>query len=77
MTGKAKLERPIGGRGYTTDKKYARFSATLHPDLLDLLDTHAQARGISRSEMLGRMVEHYAKSRPIKAVAVEEVLESK
>lgn len=72
MTSKAKEERPIGGRGYKSDKKYTQFSGTLHPDILAVLDTHAKARGISRSEMIARMVEHYAKARPIKGISSED-----
>jgi hypothetical protein len=59
-------EKHKGGRGKKADNKYDRFTATLSPDNMQLLDAHAQARKISRSEMLGRMVEHYGKARPIK-----------
>lgn len=60
------VEKHKGGRGKKSDNKYDRFTATLSPENMQLLDAHAQARSISRSEMLGRMVEHYNKARPIK-----------
>jgi predicted transcriptional regulator len=65
MTAK-EVEKHKGGRGKKSDNKYDRFTATLSPENMQLLDTHAQARGISRSEMLARMVEHYGKARPVK-----------
>ncbi len=77
MTSKAKEERHVGGRGNKAEIRYARFSATLHPDLLNLLDAHAEARGISRSQMLAVMVEHYAKARPVKGISLEEVSKDK
>jgi len=61
-------EKARGGRGKKVEKKYDRFTATLAPDLMQLLDSHAQARNLNRSEMLGKMVEHYGKARPLKVL---------
>ncbi len=61
------MTKSKGGRGLRSENKYERFTATLSPDLLELLDGYAAARGLSRSEMLAKIIARYSKMWPLKA----------
>lgn len=60
------MTKSVGGRGHKAEKKYERFTASVSPEVLELLDQHAAAQNLNRSEMLSKMVERYAKMWPIR-----------
>jgi len=61
MTTKAK-----GGRGHKAENPYERFTASVPPHVLALLDDFAAVKGLNRSEALTKMVERHAKMWPIR-----------
>lgn len=62
----AGLGKSRGGRGHKAENKYERFTVSVPPHVLALLDEYAGARGVNRSEALVMMVERHAKMWPLK-----------
>lgn len=59
MTDKAR-----GGRGLKSENKYERFTVTVPPAVLELLDQYAETRQVSRSEAFVMIVERHEKMWP-------------
>lgn len=56
-----------GGRGHKAEEnKYERFTASVHPDVLAVLDLYAERKSVSRSEALSLIVIRHQKVWPIK-----------
>jgi hypothetical protein len=53
-----------GGRGHKAENPYERFTASVPPHVLALLDEYAADKGLNRSEMLSAMVERHTKMWP-------------
>lgn len=62
-----------GGRGLKAETPYERLSFTMPPHLKAYLDAQAEGAGISRSEMLARILEdHQAQKQQPKPAAIPE-----
>lgn len=56
-----------GGRGHKAqENKYARFTASVPPEVLAVLDLYAERKGVNRSEALTLMVQRHQKVWPVK-----------
>lgn len=55
-----------GGRGHKAENRYERFTASVPPHVLALLDGYAAAHNLNRSEALVMMLERHAKMWPLK-----------
>jgi len=60
------MTKSVGGRGHKAENKYERFTASVPPHVLALLDEHAAHKNLSRSEMLSAMIERHSKMWPIR-----------
>lgn len=62
-----------GGRGLKAETPYERLSFTMPPHLKAYLDAQAEGAGVSRSEMLARILEdHQAQKQQPKPAAIPE-----
>jgi metal-responsive CopG/Arc/MetJ family transcriptional regulator len=53
-----------GGRGMKAENKYERFTASVPPHVLRVLDAYAARMNLNRSEALTAMVERHEKMWP-------------
>lgn len=58
------MTKATGGRGKKAENPYERFTASVPPHVLALLDSYAARAGKNRSEMLAAMIERHAKMWP-------------
>lgn len=66
------MTKHVGGRGLKAENKYERFTASVPPDVLKVLDSYASAWGINRSEALTKVVERHVKMWPLKKKTSDE-----
>lgn len=60
-------EKHKGGRGHKAENPYERFTASVPPEVLAILDTYAQTKNCNRSEALTMIVRRHEKMWPTRA----------